>query len=97
MFKNTKMTKVQCDISVCFLLILSGIVIKFSNGSPEINKIDLHSFDFEQFKHYLFGNNPISDENISSTDLECSNELQEIKNGLKNVEPWAITCNPDSI
>lgn len=78
-----------------FAFILTCIDAKFN-----VNNNYLYPFNFEQIKYDLFSasdfpkTNKFSEFNSKNwtKNHQCLTELIEIKNGLKNFEPWAIQC-----
>lgn len=76
----------------CFLFVL--IVRCTSLNYAKSNSIQSYviSLDFEQIKKDLFHNFPpqFDEPNNKNLSAQCSNEINEIKNGLKNSSDWAM-------
>lgn len=81
-------------------LVLTAVsCINLSESKHDSNSTNLSLFDFERVKNDLFFNSDFRNTNKVSVfnspnsrqnDAECLNQLNEIKNGLTNSDPWAM-------
>lgn len=85
------------DIHRIKLFIILVFCYKFVAAKSEHVKIS--DFSFEKIKVDLFSDNHNVSELLSETTSPnytgyrtCFNELNSIKNGLDNVEEWAVRC-----
>lgn len=68
----------------------------------KLNVNHLYPFNFEQIKFDIFSTNDFTknnklgefnSKNWTAEHHKCLLELNAIKNGMKNFEPWAVQCN----
>lgn len=82
-------------------IVIILICIQFSDAKLNINN-QLFPFNFEQIKFDLFSTNDFAETNKFNSKNwtehhQCLKELNAIKNGMKNFEPWAIQCKYDTL
>lgn len=75
------------------------ICIQFNEAKLNLNS-NLFPFNFEQIKFDLFSTNDFAKSNkFGSENLtehhQCLKELNAIKHGMNNFEPWAIQCKQE--
>lgn len=83
------MFKILCS----FTVILLTYLIKFSNAKHDESQTVLNFLDFDKIKINLFTRNRTKEfhyKDFTQNDEECMIELNEIGNGLNNMELWAI-------
>lgn len=90
----------QWFLSKFKILVLTLVFVQCSDAKLDIVNSYLFPFNIEQFKLDLFFKNDLAqNDKLSSSNpknwtehRQCLLELNAIKNGLMNFEPWAITC-----
>lgn len=82
-------------------LVFILVCIQCIDAKLNVNNNHFYPFNFEQIKFNLFSNssdfpkaNKFSEFNSKNwtEHHQCLKELNAIKNGLNNFEPWAIQC-----
>lgn len=78
------------------LIVIILICIQCHDAKLNVNN-QLFPFNFEQIKFDLFSTNDFAKTNKFSSKnwtehQQCLDELNAIRNGMKNFEPWAIQC-----
>lgn len=86
--------------NVQFIVIIL-ICVQYIDAKSSLNH-HLYPFNFEQIKFDLFSTkdfakadkfSEFNSRNLTAQHRQCLTELNAIKNGVKNFEPWAVQCN----
>lgn len=82
------------DLKKCFYFVLFAFFVQFNDAklhsNQSNNSVDFNALDFEQIKYGLLQTGSKCSDSIYDQSCSCSSEISAIKNGVENIQDWAL-------